>query len=88
MIFFILFACNQYLNSNSFKIDLLNHKLENDKKKWRTQHQPQMRHLADLLFFDEQYELSERWYRRAIEMNPKNTCLEQPFLAFESSSRN
>jgi len=31
-----------------------------------------MRHLADLLFFDEQYELSERWYRRALEINPED----------------
>ena len=31
-----------------------------------------MRHLADLLFFDEQYELSERWYRRALDIDPQD----------------
>ncbi len=72
MIVSLLLGSNMYLESNAFKIHWLNSQLEENKKDWSLEHQPRMRHLADLLFFDEQYELSERWYRRALEINPED----------------
>ena len=72
MIVSLLLGSNMYLESNAFKIHWLNSQLEENKKDWSLEHQPRMRHLANLLFFDEQYELSERWYRRALEINPED----------------
>ena len=72
MIVSLLLGSNMYLESNAFNIHLLNSQLEENKNDWILEHQPRMRHLADLLFFDEQYELSERRYRRALEINPED----------------
>ena len=58
--------------SSNFKILWLNQQLESQRNDWNIEHQPRMRHLADLLFFDEQYELSERWYRRALDIDPQD----------------
>ena len=63
---------NLYLESSNFKILWLNQQLESQRNDWNIEHQPRMRHLADLLFFDEQYELSERWYRRVLDIDPQD----------------
>ena len=72
MIVSLLLTGNLYLESSNFKILWLNQQLESQRNDWNIEHQPRMRHLADLLFFDEQYELSERWYRRALDIDPQD----------------
>mgnify|MGYP003323834526 CR=1 FL=1 len=71
MIVSLLLTGNLYLESSNFKILWLNQQLESQRNDWNIERQPRMRHLADLLFFDEQYELSERWYRRALDIDPQ-----------------
>ena len=72
MIVSLLLTGNLYLESSNFKILWLNQQLESQRNNWNIEHQPRIRHLADLLFFDEQYELSERWYRRALDIDPQD----------------
>ena len=66
-----LLGANYMLSSDTLKIKVLAWKLGQSADNWQLKDAPMLTKMGDLLYFQDQKSEAELWYRRVLEMNPK-----------------
>ena len=68
-----LLGANIFLTSEFIKTNSLAWKLEQSFDNWKLKDAPLLTKMGDLLYFQDHKNKAEIWYRRALELNPKES---------------